>query len=222
MLKSSLVGKGLTDFYEQEKRTVSVRFHENEARAPKPVIKELDNTNKAENMIDPIYSIQMKASKTSAVEYEIAHTIDDPGNDIISKLNEAVFQKLSERFFANIYDDPEDWFRQIFERHNREDIIINFTEYLIQRFGGGSAYSGRRGFPSLFNRHGHIKIPNNVVLRWLSIMDDTLDEMGDDIDDDSRDEIFNFLKYTAHAIGASQEEFHDAEFAKGNYSSFHE
>lgn len=220
-MKNSAAGKGLTDLYEQEKKTFGVRFsNENEICAPKPITKEV--INKSDTVEDPILSIQARAIKESVIDHGTAYSCDDPGNNLVNKLGENVIQKLSERLFANIYDDPEDWFRQIFEKHTRSDMTVNFTEYLIQRFGGSNSYSTRKGFPSLLNRHRNIQISKAVVDRWLSIMDDTLDEMGDDIDDDSREEIFNFLKYTAHSIGASQEKFHEAEFAKGEFSIFHE
>ena len=44
-----------------------------------------------------------------------------------------------------MYEDEEEWFREIFAGSKKEDAIQNQYEFLIQRMGGPPLFSQRRG-----------------------------------------------------------------------------
>ena len=44
-----------------------------------------------------------------------------------------------------VYEDEEEWFRQIFAGSKKEDAIRNQYEFLVQRMGGPQLFSQRRG-----------------------------------------------------------------------------
>lgn len=47
--------------------------------------------------------------------------------------------------FYRVYEDEEEWFREIFGGSKKEDAIQNQYEFLIQRMGGPPLFSQRRG-----------------------------------------------------------------------------
>ena len=44
-----------------------------------------------------------------------------------------------------VYEDEEEWFREIFSGSRKEDAIQNQYEFLVQRMGGPPLFSQRRG-----------------------------------------------------------------------------
>jgi len=44
-----------------------------------------------------------------------------------------------------VFEDEEEWFREIFAGSKKEDAIQNQYEFLIQRMGGPPLFSQRRG-----------------------------------------------------------------------------
>jgi truncated hemoglobin YjbI len=44
-----------------------------------------------------------------------------------------------------VYEDEEEWFREIFSGSKKEDAIQNQYEFLVQRMGGPPLFSQRRG-----------------------------------------------------------------------------
>ena len=46
---------------------------------------------------------------------------------------------------GRVYEDEEEWFREIFAVSKKEDAIQNQYEFLIQRMGGPPLFSQRRG-----------------------------------------------------------------------------
>ena len=91
-------------------------------------------------------------------------------------------------------------------------------DYLIQRFGGHSAYSDRRGLPCLVNRHTEINISAAAADRWLDLMEDTLDEMADDFDDDTREKMMYFFRYTAFLFVANAETVFESSRCTGEFA----
>lgn len=49
------------------------------------------------------------------------------------------------KILTRVYEDEEEWFRAIFAGSKREDAIQNQYEFFVQRMGGPSLYSQRRG-----------------------------------------------------------------------------
>ena len=46
---------------------------------------------------------------------------------------------------CSVYSDDEEWFREIFANSTKDDAIRNQYEFFIQRMGGPSLYSDRKG-----------------------------------------------------------------------------
>lgn len=46
---------------------------------------------------------------------------------------------------SRVYEDEEEWFREIFAGSKKEDAIQNQYEFLVQRMGGPPLFSKRRG-----------------------------------------------------------------------------
>lgn len=88
-------------------------------------------------------SLQEKASEWSGVETDHAFAIDD--TNLFQKLGLQTFINLSTNFYNRVYDDEEEWFRSIFAKADKEKAIQNQYEFLVQRMGGPSLYSQRRG-----------------------------------------------------------------------------
>nr|CAB3468284.1 unnamed protein product [Digitaria exilis] len=95
-------------------------------------------------------SLQDKASEWSGVAAADAFAIDD-GN-IFESLGGTPqpFVDLSTNFYTRsaiaplVYEDEEEWFREIFSGSKKEDAIQNQYEFLIQRMGGPPLFSERR------------------------------------------------------------------------------
>jgi hypothetical protein len=46
---------------------------------------------------------------------------------------------------SRVYEDEEEWFREIFAGSNKKDAIQNQYEFFVQRMGGPPLFSQRRG-----------------------------------------------------------------------------
>lgn len=70
-----------------------------------------------------------------------------------------------------VYDDEEEWFRSIFANSKKEDAIQNQYEFFVQRMGGPSLYSQRRGGQSssypYFWFHSNFAIDDDLSLKLL-------------------------------------------------------
>ena len=79
-------------------------------------------------------------------------------------------------------------FRSLFSHRTREDMAMEFTDYLTQRLGGQNNYAhnheerGPNLASSLLAVHHHINIDIATAQRWLNHMDATLEDLEDEID----------------------------------------
>lgn len=88
-------------------------------------------------------------------------------------------------------------FRRSQFKSSKEENCQNLGDFLVQRIGGASYYSERKGFPALIHRHAAFDLSEAATERWLLHMNETLDEMKDDIADEYRKQLSDFLRYTA-------------------------
>ncbi|XP_035818176.1 two-on-two hemoglobin-3 isoform X1 [Zea mays] len=95
-------------------------------------------------------SLQDKASEWSGVAAADAFAIDDVNIFEYLGGTPQPFVDLSTNFYTRVYEDEEEWFREIFGGSKKEDAIQNQYEFLIQRMGGPPLFSQRRdGLPKM-------------------------------------------------------------------------
>ncbi len=97
-----------------------------------------------------------------------------------------------------------------------ETNVQNLTDYLMQRLGGPSYYSDRKGFPALGQRHSWLKLDLNMVILWLDLMEQSLDQMAEHISPENSAMLLDFLRYSAFYLLVLQEEQHE-NASKGPY-----
>lgn len=83
-----------------------------------------------------------------------------------------------------MYED-EQWFKDIFAGKPKDQAIRNQSEFFMQRMGGPSLYSERKGGQTLISRHKFWRVDPPAAERWLLLMTKALQEMKQ-LDDDSR------------------------------------
>jgi hemoglobin len=86
-----------------------------------------------------------------------------------------IFWKIAEAFYGRVGADPDQEFRSIFPKDLTEP-IRNQAEFLIQYFGGPTAYSDRKGHPRLRMRHATFPIDRAARDRWMTHMQAALIE----------------------------------------------
>jgi truncated hemoglobin YjbI len=159
--------------------------------------------------IHPLQRLQYRAAVLSGVPIERAYEIDEV--NISKTLNEYYTSELAERFYKRILDDRDEWFTSIWKDSNMEDLQSDFSEYLLQRLGGESYYSSRKGNPNLIVRHAKFEMSARVAEKWLGHMYDVLEDMEvvDElpvINETCREILMNFFRFTAYLMVAAQEE----------------
>jgi len=142
----------------------------------------------------------------SGVSQEDATAVDDV--NLYERLGYDTFVKLSTNFYNNVYNDDEEWFREIFANSTKDDAIQNQYEFFIQRMGGPSLYSDRKGSPALIGRHGPYSVTQKSAARWLNHMKSALDDTTE-IDTDSKRLLYNFFKHTAFYLVAGKKLVND-------------
>ncbi|CAN6194639.1 unnamed protein product [Urochloa humidicola] len=149
-------------------------------------------------------SLQDKASEWSGVKAADAFAID--GCNIFEALGGTPqpFVDLSTNFYTRVYEDEEEWFRDIFAGSKKEEAIQNQYEFLIQRMGGPPLFSERRGHPALIGRHRAFPVTHRAAERWLNHMQQALDTT-ESIDADSKTKMMNFFRHTAYFLVAGLE-----------------
>lgn len=84
-------------------------------------------------------------------------------------------------------------------------MIQNYSDFLMQRFGGPNYYADRRGTPNLMTRHAYTHMNKYFVERWLEIMEAAIKEMSEYINVDNKDIMMNYFKFTCYYMVAAQE-----------------
>ncbi|KQK17842.1 two-on-two hemoglobin-3 [Brachypodium distachyon] len=149
-------------------------------------------------------SLQDKASEWSGVAASDAFAIDE-GN-AFEELGGTPqpFVDLSTNFYTRVYEDEEEWFREIFSGSQKEDAIRNQYEFLVQRMGGPPLFSQRRGHPALIGRHRPFPVTHRAAERWLHHMQQAL-ETTESINPDIKTKMMNFFRHTAYFLVAGNE-----------------
>ena len=154
--------------------------------------------------VHPIQRLQARASELSGVTYDEAHEIDDL--NLGEQIGEYNMMQLAEAFHKRVLNDKDPWFRDMFS--GKEDYPQNLNEYVLQRLGGPSYYSDRKGNPGLIAKHKNFEISPRTAERWLEYMDESLEEV--EVKDQlittvQRGMILAHFKWQAYILVASQE-----------------
>ena len=152
----------------------------------------------------PIQRIQARAEELSGVTYEEAHFIDSV--NLGEKIGEFEMVGLSESFYKRCVNDPDEWFSSMFE--GKSDFVGDQNEYLMQRLGGPSYYSDRKGHPNLIKRHHHLEMTSRTAERWLDHMEESLEELESKeniINHKQKTIMMNHFRYQAYYLVAAQE-----------------
>jgi truncated hemoglobin YjbI len=154
----------------------------------------------------PMQLLQARASELSGVSYEEANAIDDLS--LGEQIGEYNMMQLSESFYKKILNDKDDWFRDMFS--GRDDFPGDQNEFFLQRLGGPSYYSDRKGNPSLIHKHANFEMSPRTAERWLEYMDETLEEVENnkDISSKEREIMMAYFRWQAYLLVASQEASH--------------
>eukprot|EP01127_Copromyxa_protea_P021554 TRINITY_DN744_c0_g1_i1.p1 TRINITY_DN744_c0_g1~~TRINITY_DN744_c0_g1_i1.p1 ORF type:complete len:178 (-),score=37.97 TRINITY_DN744_c0_g1_i1:51-584(-) len=98
------------------------------------------------------------------------------GHDVFVKISTAFYDKLLE--IAPTIPSFNVMF--ICPGATKEKLAQDQYEYLIQRFGGPDLYSQRKGWPAMKLRHAQFEIKKDDAALWMSIMQQSLEEvLGD-------------------------------------------
>jgi hemoglobin len=153
--------------------------------------------------LHPMQLLQQRATELSGVSYQDANEIDSINlGEIIGEYN---MLQLSESFYKKVLNDKDEWFRNMFS--GREDFASDQNEFIMQRMGGPSYYSDRKGTPGLIKRHAHIEMSPRTAERWLEYMDETLEEfeINKDISARQREMMMSYFRWQSYFLVASQE-----------------
>lgn len=119
--------------------------------------------------------------------------------NIAERLGAEVFQALSTDFYTRVFNDEQQWFRNIFKQSTIEEAVQNQMEFFFQRLGGPPLYSQRKGHPALIARHMKFNMSLKATERWVFHMQQAL-EATTAIDADSRERMLDFFTHTAYFL----------------------
>lgn len=102
--------------------------------------------------------------------------------DIYTIIGEEGFARLIAAFYRQVAED--DVLGAMYPRHDLAGAEQRLRDFLIGRFGGPQRYIERRGHPRLRMRHMPFAVNAAARERWLSLMNNALDEvkLPDDVD----------------------------------------
>lgn len=108
--------------------------------------------------------------------------MDQPAEQAVyAQVGEDGFRRLTEAFYRRVETDTllAPMYRRAAEDAGEtglDNARRRLSEFLVQRFGGPGRYSLERGHPRLRMRHMPFAIDTAARDRWLSLMNDALDE----------------------------------------------
>ena len=82
--------------------------------------------------------------------------------------------RLVAAFYKQVPED--DILGPMYPRHEMAEAETRLREFLIQRFGGSTAYSQKRGHPRLRMRHAPFHVNKAARDRWMKLMEQAIIE----------------------------------------------
>jgi len=111
---------------------------------------------------------------------------------LYDRLGPEPFWAIARAFYARIERHPR--LRPMFPQEF-EEAIRNQAEFLVQYFGGPTAYSARKGHPRLRMRHMQFRIGLQERNDWLEVMRGALDDAA--IPEADRKAMMAYFEHTA-------------------------
>ncbi len=135
--------------------------------------------------------------RLTGISRERALRIDEV--NLAERLGFETIDALSHEFYNRVFNDEEQWFRNIFRQSTIEEAIQNQREFFFQRLGGEPLYSQRKGHPALIARHMKFNMSLKATERWVFHMKNALEATAA-IDADSRERMLDFFTHTAYFL----------------------
>lgn len=129
---------------------------------------------------------------------------------LFDRLGEAVLRRLSTAFYERVFCDTTPLpsgvlLRVAFANTTKADAAANQALFLIERLGGPKVFSERKGRLALIGRHApYAGVTREAAERWLQHMHAALESVPE-IDDDSKQRLSSFFRYTAFLITEGRE-----------------
>ncbi len=152
-----------------------------------------------------VEDIENRALELAELTAEEAFAIDH--FNLSKRVGEFTLMRFAEELFTSIYSDEDAAFKNLFSRVTKDDMTQNFFDYLFQRLGGDSYYSSRKGLPMLIQKNRMLNIDGDLANRFIEHTANTLDKFEEDIKEDYRIYIFDFIKFTCYYIVAGNQAF---------------
>lgn len=186
------------------------------------------------------YELRSKTFSLSDVSYEqslLASTSLTP--PLLQRIGgPSGFHTLATLFYQRVFADKSNpWFLGIFASSTQSEAIDNQYRFLVQTFGGQELYKEKKGkYTRLVGRHANYKIGKNAARRWIYHMELAIDEhpalyssslsidsdnveQGEEKKNDNNEEAREYLKmyfrYTAYYIVAASEYMRDDQLSGG-------
>ena len=99
--------------------------------------------------------------------------MNDPFADL--EFSDSELALLVSEFYSRVKKD--DLLRPMYPHDDWEGAELRLRDFLIYRFGGSDQYIQRRGHPRLGMRHAPFAIGVPERDRWLSLMNQAMDEL---------------------------------------------
>jgi hemoglobin len=96
--------------------------------------------------------------------------------DIYRLIGQEGFARIARGFYRQIPGD--DILGPMYPADEMQAAEDRLREFLVQRFGGPTDYSNKRGHPRLRMRHAPFAIDSAARDRWMQIMTRSLEEAG--------------------------------------------
>jgi hemoglobin len=124
-----------------------------------------------------------------------------PESQIYARIGFEGFDRLITEFYNFVRTD--DLLQPMYPPEDMEGAKVRLRDFLIQRFGGPTAYSESRGHPRLRMRHNPFVIGPAQRDRWLELMSNAMTLSG--IDPDVRETMMPYFVQTAnHMVNSGQ------------------
>jgi truncated hemoglobin YjbI len=149
-------------------------------------------------MSNPILLIEEKAAEYSGISLAEAHQIDRVNLNLVNDLGEVAFIQLCRTFFDKVYLQLD--FQEMFSKVDKEEMIQNMYEFLIERLGGPTYYSERKGLPMLHQMHKRLVFTSDECYLWLALMRESLKEHHETFSQENSEILMNYFKFTAESI----------------------
>src|SRR5215208_6411191 len=93
---------------------------------------------------------------------------------VFELIGEEGFARLVAAFYRRVRED--DLLGPMYPEHDFAGAELRLRGFLVGRFGGPMRYVEQRGHPRLRVRHGRFRIDQAARDRWVSLMEQALDE----------------------------------------------